>query len=55
MFITFSFFGNDVISHELRTLIFVYLYTCTQSIHKQINEYDIKKIDILKNTRPSTK
>ena len=42
MFITFSFFSNDVISDELRPLIFVNLYTGTQSIHKQINQYDIK-------------
>ena len=42
MFITFSFFSNDVISDELRPLIFVNLYTGTQSIHKQINQYDMK-------------
>ena len=36
-------FGNDVISLDLGSLmIFVYLYTCTQSIQKQIVEYDIK-------------
>ena len=33
--------GNDVISLESRPLIFVYLYTCTQSIHKQIVTYHI--------------
>ena len=42
MFITFSFFGNEVISLESRPLIFLYLYTFTQSTQKQINEYDIK-------------
>ena len=42
MFIPFSFFGSDIISYELRPLIFVYLYTCTHQIQKQINEYDIK-------------
>ena len=36
-------FGNDVISLDLGSLmIFVYLYTCTQSIQKQIVEYDTK-------------
>ena len=38
----FLFSGNDVISLESRPLIFVYLYTCTQSIQKQIVKYDIK-------------
>ena len=36
-------FGNDVISLDFGSLmIFVHLYTCTQSIQKQIVEYDIK-------------
>ena len=39
--ITFLLFGNDLISLESRPLIFAYLYTCTQSIQKQIVEYDI--------------
>ena len=34
--------GNDVISLKSRPLIFVYLFTCTQSIQKQIAKYDIK-------------
>ena len=38
----FAIFGIDVISLELRPLIFVYLYTCTQITQKQIIEYDIK-------------
>ena len=42
MFITFLLFGIDVISLELRPLIFVYLYTCTQITQKQIIEYEIK-------------
>ena len=42
MFITFFLFGNHVISFELRSLIFVYSYTRTQSIQKQIVEYDTK-------------
>ena len=42
MFITFLLFGIDVISLELRPLIFVYLYTCTQITQKQIIEHDIK-------------
>ena len=33
---------DDVISLESRPLIFVYLYTCTQSIQKQIIKCDIK-------------
>ena len=33
--------GNDLISLESRPLIFVYLYTYTQSIQKQIVKYDI--------------
>ena len=39
--ITFLLFGNDLISLESRPLIFAYLYTRTQSIQKQIVEYDI--------------
>ena len=31
LFITFSFFGNDEISLKSRPLIFMYLYTSTQS------------------------
>jgi len=42
MFIMFLLFGNDVISVESRPLIFMYLHTRTQSIQKQIVEYDIK-------------
>ena len=43
MFITFFLLsGSDVISFESRPLIFVYLYTCTQSIQKQIIKYNIK-------------
>ena len=42
MFITFLHFGNDVISPESRPLIFAYLYMRTQSIQKQIVEYDVK-------------
>ena len=38
----FFLFGNDVISPKSRPLIFVYLYLHTQSIQKQIVEYDIK-------------
>ena len=34
-FITFLLLGNDVISLESRPLIFVYLFTHTQSIRKQ--------------------
>ena len=35
--------GNDVIiSLKSWPLIFVYLFTCTQSIQKQIAKYDIK-------------
>ena len=33
---------HPVISFESRPLIFVYLYLCTQSIQKEIVEYDIK-------------
>lgn len=39
MFITFLLFGNDAISLELKPLIFMYLYKCTQSIQKQIVQY----------------
>ena len=42
MLITFWLFGNDVISLEWMPLIFVYLYTRTQSIQKQMVEYYIK-------------
>ena len=42
MFITFLFSGNDVISLESRPLIFAYVYTRTQSIQKQIVDYDNK-------------
>ena len=42
MFITFLLFGNDVISLESRSLIFIYLYTRTQSIRKEIVQYNIK-------------
>ena len=42
MFITFLLFGNDVISLESRSLIFVYLYTRTQSIRKEIVQYNMK-------------
>ena len=42
MFITFWLFGNDVISLEWMPLIFLYLYTRTQSIQKQMVEYYIK-------------
>ena len=54
IFITFLHFGNDVISPESRPLIFAYLCMRTQSIQKQIVEYDIN-VNILKNTRPSIK
>ena len=40
--INFLLFGIDVISLELRPLIFVYLYMCTQITQKQIIEYEIK-------------
>ena len=40
--------GNNVILLELRPLIFVYLYTSTQS---WLNMKE--KVNILKNTRPS--
>ena len=49
MFIMFLLFGNDVISLELKPLIFIYLYTRAQSIQKQIVQYNIK-VNILKNT-----
>ena len=49
MFIMFLLFGDDVISLELRPLIFMYLYTRAQSIQKQIVQYNIK-VNILKNT-----
>ena len=39
---TFWLFGNNVISLQSRPLIFVYLYTRTQSIKKQVVEYNIK-------------
>ena len=42
MFIMFLLSGNNVISVEARHLIFMYLYTRTQSVQKQIVEYDIK-------------
>ena len=42
MFIKFWPFGNDVISFASRPLIFVYLYTRTQSIKKLMVEYGIK-------------
>ena len=42
MFITFLLFGNDVISLESRSVIFIYLYTRTQSIRKEIVQYNIK-------------
>ena len=42
MFITFLLVGNNIISVESRHLIFVYLYTRTQSIQKKIFEYDVK-------------
>ena len=42
MFTMFLLSGNNVISVELRHLIFMYLYTRTQSVQKQIVEYDIK-------------
>lgn len=42
MFIKFWPFGNDVISFASRPLIFVYLYTRTQSIQKLMVEYGIK-------------
>ena len=42
MFITFLLSGNDVIFLKSRPLIFVYLYTCTQLIQKQIVKYNIK-------------
>ena len=35
-------FGNNIISVESRALIFVYLYTRSQSIQKKIFEYDVK-------------
>ena len=41
IFIRFLISGNDVISPESRPLICVYLYMCTQSIQKQIVEFDI--------------
>ena len=43
MLITFWLFGNGVISLEWMPLIFVYVYTHTQSIQKQMVEYDIKR------------
>ena len=49
MFIMFLLFGNDVISLELKPLIFMYLNTGAQSIQKQIVQYNIK-VNILKNT-----
>ena len=42
MFITFLLSGNDIISLESRPLIFMYSYTRTQSIQKQIVKYDAK-------------
>lgn len=43
MFIMLMLFGNDVIiSLKSRPLTFVYLYTCTKSIQKQIIKYNIK-------------
>ena len=42
MFIKFWLFGNDVISFATRPLIFVYLYTRTQSIQKLMVEYGMK-------------
>ena len=38
----FVLWQSDVISLESRPLIFAYAYTHTQSIQKQIVEYDIK-------------
>ena len=43
VFITFLRFGNDVISLELRPLIFVHLYTRTQTIQKQVVEHGMKR------------
>ena len=54
MFIMFLLFGNDVISLELKPLIFMYLNTRAQSIQKQIVQYNVK-VNILKNTWPSLK
>ena len=34
--------GKDIISLESKPLIFMYLYTCTQSIQKKIVKYEIK-------------
>ena len=43
MLITFLLFSNEVkLPPQSRPLIFVYLYTCTQPIQKQIVEYDMK-------------
>ena len=42
MFIKFWPWGNDVIYFASRPLIFVYLYTRTQSIQKLMVEYGIK-------------
>ena len=43
MFIILMLFGNDVIiSLKSRPLTFVYLYTRTKSIQKQIIKYNIK-------------
>ena len=43
MFITFLLSGKDVIFLESVPLIFMYSYRRTQSIQKQIVEYDIKR------------
>ena len=43
MFITFLRFDNDVISLEMRPLIFVHLYTGTQTIQKLVVEYGMKR------------
>ena len=58
VFFFFFFFpvGNDLISLESRPLIFVYLYTRTQSIRKPIvDRLQYEKVNISRNTRPSTK
>ena len=42
MFMAFLLFGKDVTSLKSKPLIFMYLYTHTQSIQKQIVENNIK-------------
>ena len=50
------FVGNDITSPESRPFIFVYLFTRTQSVRKQIvNRIRYKKVIILRNIRLSIK